>query len=424
MVKVKDEEGRKVNIPFDDFWNAANARGESREGKELCKHFLLGTCRFGNRCRKNHSSSTGRQGSPRRGRSKKRSRSRDRRRERSRSLAWGERSGATSTHDSGDWESRSSGQMKGKKGEGGDRHHTYKTGKGEVFMNSYLGINLEAGSAPEFLSGDWMCPGCGDHQFAQNKECRMCNAPRWEGGKKKGKKGKKGGKKGDKEKGKSWGKGKGKVKSELDDYEEDTESDSRSPSPSSTTKDEDELWSIFNWDTNEWGEREEELMGLPYSWKGLRTYREIMKRAKALVAIHGGDRKKEATLLVCPGCLKLVGGINQRTHVMASATDAEQSLMTHLTGMSCNEALSQEPSYKHKHMKPGMFEQVKATYIDDNFREERDGPRGGGTSSGSRDTGRTRMVRIRGGATDRDVKKGRKLKGRHSKKGEREGHHY
>ena len=153
MVQVKDEEGRTVSIPYNDFWKAANANEEPRKGK-------------------------GWHGSPRRGRSKKKSRSRDRRRERSRSPGWGERSGANLTQESGDWQSRSSGQKKGKKGEGGDRHHTYKRGKGEEFMNSYLEINREVGSAPESLSGDWLCPNCGDHQFAQNKECRMCNAPR------------------------------------------------------------------------------------------------------------------------------------------------------------------------------------------------------------------------------------------------------
>merc|ERR1719486_1425170 len=39
------------------------------------------------------------------------------------------------------------------------------------------------GKAPEelpdgFLEGDWMCPGCGDHQFAKNQQCRKCGAPR------------------------------------------------------------------------------------------------------------------------------------------------------------------------------------------------------------------------------------------------------
>jgi len=150
MVQVKDEEGRTVSIPYNDFWKAANANEEPRKGK-------------------------GWHGSPRRGRSKKRSRSRDRRRERSRSPAWGERSGASRTQESGDWQSRSSGQKKGK---GGDRHHTSKRGKGEEFMNSYMEINREVGSAPEFLSGDWLCPTCGDHQFAQNKECRMCGSHR------------------------------------------------------------------------------------------------------------------------------------------------------------------------------------------------------------------------------------------------------
>jgi len=30
--------------------------------------------------------------------------------------------------------------------------------------------------------GDWNCPGCGDHQFARNTECRKCGGPRPAGG--------------------------------------------------------------------------------------------------------------------------------------------------------------------------------------------------------------------------------------------------
>jgi hypothetical protein len=67
-------------------------------------------------------------------------------------------------------------------------------------------------------------------------------------------------------------------------------------------------------------------------------------------------------------------------------------------------------------MKPEMFEQVRATYNEDFFREEREELQGGGTSSGTRDKSRTRTVRIRGGATDRDVVRGRKLKKKHLKK--------
>merc|ERR1712178_555492 len=28
------------------------------------------------------------------------------------------------------------------------------------------------------LRGDWTCPGCGDHVFAKNYACRVCNTPR------------------------------------------------------------------------------------------------------------------------------------------------------------------------------------------------------------------------------------------------------
>lgn len=36
------------------------------------------------------------------------------------------------------------------------------------------------GEAPDesgFMEGDWSCPGCGDHQFARNMECRKCQTP-------------------------------------------------------------------------------------------------------------------------------------------------------------------------------------------------------------------------------------------------------
>ena len=60
------------------------------------------------------------------------------------------------------------------------------------------------------------------------------------------------------------------------------------------TKEENELWRIFNWETKgEWGKREEEVMSLRYSWNGLRTYRNIVNRVRDLVATLGGDRKNE-----------------------------------------------------------------------------------------------------------------------------------
>merc|ERR1712217_835279 len=33
------------------------------------------------------------------------------------------------------------------------------------------------GAAPENMrNGDWLCPKCGDHQFARNSMCRKCGA--------------------------------------------------------------------------------------------------------------------------------------------------------------------------------------------------------------------------------------------------------
>ena len=297
------------------------------------------------------------------------------------------------------------------------------------FINSYMNISQEAGReagrdagweyqpgrVPDcvFLSGDWFCPACGDHQFAKNKECRMCNAPRTEEGKAKGKKGKKGGKKGDKEKEKGGGKGKAEVRNGLEDYEEDSDQlDSRS---ASRNRSEEKQWNNFTWDLNEWGEREEKLMELPNSWMGMRTYKDIMKRAKRFAGLYGGARKKEVSLLVCPGCYQQVGGGTQ------SQSDAEQSFWNHVTTRSANEAAPSVPDQKRKHLKPEMFEQVRATCCEELFREEREERRGGGThlgrSSETRDRSRPRIVRVWGSATDRHVVRGsRKLKKKASKK--------
>lgn len=38
-----------------------------------------------------------------------------------------------------------------------------------------------AGPPPELSPGDWLCPGCQDHQFARNIQCRRCAHPRPEG---------------------------------------------------------------------------------------------------------------------------------------------------------------------------------------------------------------------------------------------------
>eukprot|EP00930_Biecheleria_cincta_P032392 TRINITY_DN2248_c0_g1_i1.p1 TRINITY_DN2248_c0_g1~~TRINITY_DN2248_c0_g1_i1.p1 ORF type:complete len:317 (-),score=68.19 TRINITY_DN2248_c0_g1_i1:62-1012(-) len=33
----------------------------------------------------------------------------------------------------------------------------------------------------QMVEGDWLCPSCGDHQFARNKECRKCGAAKDDG---------------------------------------------------------------------------------------------------------------------------------------------------------------------------------------------------------------------------------------------------
>ena len=40
------------------------------------------------------------------------------------------------------------------------------------------GFGGGGGGGRELRPGDWMCPACGDHQFARNMACRRCNTPR------------------------------------------------------------------------------------------------------------------------------------------------------------------------------------------------------------------------------------------------------
>merc|ERR1719356_1377930 len=35
-----------------------------------------------------------------------------------------------------------------------------------------------AGGCGGMKAGDWLCPGCGDHQFARNAACRKCGMPK------------------------------------------------------------------------------------------------------------------------------------------------------------------------------------------------------------------------------------------------------
>jgi hypothetical protein len=290
-------------------------------------------------------------------------------------------------------------------------------GKGANFIESYMniskGVGREAereagweyqpGKGPDspFLAGDWICPSCGDHQFAKNQECRMCSTPRMEEGKAKGKKGKKGMKRGDKGKEKGGSKGKTVVENGLEDYEED--SDQLPSRSASRDRNEEIRWNNFTWELNQWGEQEDKLMKLPNSWMGLRTYGEIMRRAKKFVGLYGGKRKEEATLLVCPGCRQQVGGGT------LSRSDAESSFWSHVTSRSANEAMHGTPNHKRSHLKLEMFEQVRATFFEEAFREEKE-EREGGEALPARSSAK-REVRMAGGATDRNVLRGsRKLK--------------
>ena len=235
----------------------------------------------------------------------------------------------------------------------------------------------------------------------------MCSTPRMEEGKAKGKKGKKGMKRGDKGKEKGGSKGKTVVANGLEDYEED--SDQLVSRSASRDRNEEIQWNNFTWDLDEWGEREDKLMKLPNSWMGLRTYEEIMKRAKKFVDLYGGKRREEASVLVCPGCHQQVGG---GTH---SRSEAESSFWNHVTSRSANEAMHGTPGHKRNHLKLEMFEQVRATYYEELFREEREEREGGGTHPAR--SSETREVRMLGSATDRNVVRGsKKLKKKASRR--------
>merc|ERR1712187_492821 len=44
--------------------------------------------------------------------------------------------------------------------------------------SSGMGGGGKGGSGKAMKAGDWTCPSCGDHQFARNLVCKMCNTPR------------------------------------------------------------------------------------------------------------------------------------------------------------------------------------------------------------------------------------------------------
>lgn len=48
---------------------------------------------------------------------------------------------------------------------------------GEEEIGAIVDPNAIADGGKLVLSGDWYCPGCNDHQFARNTECRKCGQP-------------------------------------------------------------------------------------------------------------------------------------------------------------------------------------------------------------------------------------------------------
>merc|ERR1711957_937320 len=41
---------------------------------------------------------------------------------------------------------------------------------------------VQLASSTRICPGDWICPGCGDHQFARNEACKQCSTPKPDGG--------------------------------------------------------------------------------------------------------------------------------------------------------------------------------------------------------------------------------------------------
>jgi len=47
-----------------------------------------------------------------------------------------------------------------------------------AFIGRLSAIDKIARGAVVLPPGDWLCPGCGDHQFSRNDQCRRCNTPK------------------------------------------------------------------------------------------------------------------------------------------------------------------------------------------------------------------------------------------------------
>merc|ERR1719453_1682996 len=43
-------------------------------------------------------------------------------------------------------------------------------------MMNQQGMGMKGGAKDGMQPGDWLCPACGDHQFARNTQCRKCGA--------------------------------------------------------------------------------------------------------------------------------------------------------------------------------------------------------------------------------------------------------
>jgi len=71
------------------------------------------------------------------------------------------------------------GAMAGAAGKGGGKSATncIHWARGFCARGAACGYNhnFDAASVP---TGDWMCPACGDHQFARNSSCRQCGGPK------------------------------------------------------------------------------------------------------------------------------------------------------------------------------------------------------------------------------------------------------
>lgn len=71
------------------------------------------------------------------------------------------------------------GGVLGAKGGGKGKSDCKWCAKGECWTHKGASFGGSAGKGgAQTMAGDWLCPGCGDHQFARNETCKQCQTPK------------------------------------------------------------------------------------------------------------------------------------------------------------------------------------------------------------------------------------------------------